>query len=235
MDAAHGDRHALGELPRHALHAHRVRGDPLADLAVDMKLCTGHRLEFVQAERSYFEELSNSAVVRGRVTVGPTVETAAEVVSRLQQAQAQLYHFACHASFNADNPDESVLRLKGEPLKPSSIVGKTEAGVRKSRPLVFLNACHSGKAGFTFSGLGGWAQRFVGSGASAFIGSSWEVNDRLAALFAQRFYDTLWSGKTLGEATAAARQAIRGDGSNPTWLAYVLYGDPSGKWAAANP
>ena len=71
---------------------------------------------------------------------------------------------------------------------------------------------------------------FVRAGASAFVGSLWEVNDVLAAQFAIRFYTDLLQGATLGDAFHAARAHIRAlDPANPTWLAYTLYADPNGR------
>jgi CHAT domain-containing protein len=104
-------------------------------------------------------------------------------------------------------------------------------------PLVFLNACHAGRVGAGLTYLGGWAHAFFDAGASAFIGSLWEINDALASQFARAFYDRLWGlgafeGKPqpLGQAFSEARMAIRDtDPANPTWLAYVLYGDPYGE------
>ena len=72
-------------------------------------------------------------------------------------------------------------------------------------------------------------------GASAFVGSLWEINDSLAARFAREFYDRLWGlsgqpAQAVGEAFYGARMAIKAeDPANPTWLAYVLYGDPNGR------
>jgi hypothetical protein len=63
---------------------------------------------------------------------------------------------------------------------------------------------------------------------SAFVGTLWEVNDLLAAEFAIAFYDRLFAGDTLGQAFYAARLHVRDrQPANPTWLAYVLYGDPN--------
>ncbi len=91
--------------------------------------------------------------------------------------------------------------------------------------------------GIGLTQLGGWAETFLDCEASAFIGALWEVNDALAAQFAREFYDRLWGlgafeGKqeSLGQAFHAARLAIKqADAANPTWLAYVLYGDPYGQ------
>ena len=119
-------------------------------------------------------------------------------------------------------------------MRPSQIIGVKQAGLRRSKPVVFLNACHSGETGFALTRLGGWAQRFVDAGASAFIGSLWEINDELAAKFAVEFYNRLWGlaghdPMPLGQAFHEARMVIKEtDPANPTWLAYVLYGDPNG-------
>ena len=100
---------------------------------------------------------------------------------------------------------------------------------------MFLNTCYAGQVGFGLTGLGGWAEKFLQSGVSAFIGSLWEINDKLAAQFAQEFYNRLWglgggAAVPLGQAFHEARMAIKAaDEANPTWLAYVLYGDPQGQ------
>lgn len=186
----------------------------------------GSNLAYVQRERDYFaQELPPS------VEPGPILQAKAEVLDALAAAAAQVFHFACHGDFVYNDPDQSALALRGrEELTPSEIVGPVRAGVTKSRPLVFLNACHSGQVGFALTGLGGWAERFVHAGASAFVGTLWEVNDALAAEFAVEFYRRLWRGETLGHAFHAARLHIRDrDPANPTWLAYTLYADPNAR------
>jgi hypothetical protein len=68
----------------------------------------------------------------------------------------------------------------------------------------------------------------VDLGVSVFVGTLWEVNDLLAAEFAIAFYDRLFAGDTLGQDFYAARLHVRDrQPANPTWLAYVLYGDPN--------
>ncbi|MCB0234515.1 MAG: CHAT domain-containing protein [Anaerolineae bacterium] len=158
------------------------------------------------------------------------LESVAEVLDALGAKAGNLYHFSCHGNFDADNADESPLQLKdGEIFAPNDITGPYERGVIQSKPLVFLNACYAGQIGRNIRGLGGWAQRFVSKGASAFVGGMWEVNDNLAAEFAITFYDKLWSGATIGEAFHGARAHLRAmDPANPTWLAYTLYADPNG-------
>ena len=81
-------------------------------------------------------------------------------------------------------------------------------------PLVFVNACEAGQAGFTLTGLGGWAEALHRLRAGIFIGSLWAINDELAALFAESFYNRLWGSngrqqQSIGEAFHAARQDIK--------------------------
>ena len=104
-----------------------------------------------------------------------------------------------------DNPDNSGLILQRPALRPSDIIGPTQVGIEKGRPLVFLNACTSAGADISLTGIGGWAKRFVDAGVTAFIGSLWEVNDTLAAEFAEAFYD-----QVIIEQSAAGRGVPRG-------------------------
>jgi hypothetical protein len=188
-------------------------------------------LPAAQQEADYFEQLYRQ---QWDIQVKGPLTSVAEVEDCLEDGQTQLYHFACHGNFDTQNPDESRLKLADGSWQPSAIAGTTVGALRRAKPLVFLNACYSGDIGFTLTGLGGWAERLVQAGVSAFIGTLWEINDRLAAQFATEFYNRLWglSGRPplpLGEAFLQARLAIKQlDPANPTWLAYVLYGDPYG-------
>ncbi len=186
-------------------------------------------LPSVKAEQDFFsQELPK---LRDDISYGGEwLDMASEVTEALRAGDVQLFHFACHGDFDYTRPDESVLKLQGDSLRPSQIVGPMRSGVAASKPLVFLNACHTGQTGFSLTNMGGWAARFVRAGASAFIGSLWEVNDELAAKFAIKFYTNLLTGQTLGDAFHAARAHIRKeDRANPTWLAYTLYADPNGR------
>jgi hypothetical protein len=191
-------------------------------------------LQAAQAERAYFLDKVNR--FRWDSDLSGLLTSVGQVEQAFAAGQTRLYHFSCHGNINTDDPDESKLKLEGGFLRPSQITGYARLGLSKARPLVFLNACHAGRIGFGLTRLGGWAERFLAAGASVFIGSQWEIRDELAARFAQEFYDRLWGlgqfdGKPmpLGRAFYAARQAIKQlDEANPTWLAYILYGDPTG-------
>src|SRR5262249_50044969 len=95
--------------------------------------------------------------------------------------------------------------------------------------VVFLNACQTGRGAMSLTGVGGWARHFIESGASVFIGSLWAVNDEAAWKFTESFYSLLLSGAvkgmSIGQVVRLARTAIR-QPNNPTWLSYVVFGDP---------
>jgi hypothetical protein len=185
-------------------------------------------------ENRYFQELHRR---QWQVRLSGPLAKSAEVQTRLQAKNTQLFHFACHGSFDASIPDNSMIKLADGFFSPGQIDARVRAGLMAAKPVIFLNACHAGEIGFELTGLGGWAKTFFDCGVSAFIGSLWEINGKLAAQFAQAFYNRLWGingfeGKAqpLGQAFHEARLVIKAvDEANPTWLAYVLYGDPYGE------
>jgi len=134
-------------------------------------------------------------------------------------------HLACHGEYDRRNPDQSVILLEGgQRLRPNDIAGKKRAFGR-DEPLIFFNACETGRAGMSLTGLGGWARAFIGAGAGGFVGSTWEAHDESAYGFAVAFYRRLLEGKTVAEAARLARQAIKRAG-DPTWLSYTVYANP---------
>ncbi len=181
-------------------------------------------------ERDFFTDLRNKHPKLG--LVGP-MTTLAEVEAGFRSGDTRIFHFTCAGALDTDDPNESRLRLTDGILRPSRIAGGAMAGLRKAKPLVFLSSSHGGRVGAGLTGLAGWAWRFIEAGASAFIGALWEVNDSLAAMFAREFYIRLFglSGHepmALGQAFHEARMAIKAaDPANPTWLSYVLYGNPN--------
>ena len=92
---------------------------------------------------------------------------------------------------------------------------------------MFLNACRTDGQAPLYTTVEGWAASFLRAGAGAFIGSLWEVTDTSASTYAQQFYQAALAGHTLGESARQARDAIRDNPADPTWLAYTLYADPT--------
>ncbi len=182
-------------------------------------------LPAVAQEQAYFDTLAAQHMLR---LSGPS-KTLDEVKKLFLNGGYQLMHVATHGKFNATDADASVLELSDDNLRPADLVASRLRGIRKSMPLVFLNACDGGRADFSLTGLGGWAEKlFREANASAFVGALWEVHDDLAVEFTKHFYARLAAGDALGEAMRSARAHLRTiDATNPTWLAYTLYGDPN--------
>ena len=149
-----------------------------------------------------------------------------------------LLHFACHgeasqrAVLNADllmAGTETKRGIADDPLSAEVVKSHARFAADPPNPIVFINACQTGRTGAGLGGVGGFADAFLrpGSkcGAGAFIGALWSVNDKLAFSFADTFYGALKAGKTLVEATQLARDLAKTN-QEFTWLAYTVYGNP---------
>lgn len=160
----------------------------------------------------------------------PPLSKRMEVLDLMEKGSFFILHFASHGKFDTTSPNNSAIMLSDGFLRPSDI--QTRFGGKRPRPLIFINACEEAQMEFSFTGLGGWAERLVNSAhVGAFAGAMWEINDALALLFAKTFYTAfLQERKTIAQAFQDSREEVRKqDPSNSTWLAYVLYADPEGK------
>lgn len=162
---------------------------------------------------------------------GVEIGTLNELLDILKEAKFGLLHFAGHNVFLSSDPTASYIQLEGGDFEPTYLSPFRE-WFRLLSPLIFMNACRSGGVAPNYTRSVGWADRFLLTGAGAFVGTLWEVSDELAGLFAKHFYLALVSGDSLGEAMKQARAALRKELEDrkelddPTWLAYTLYGDP---------
>jgi hypothetical protein len=172
-----------------------------------------------------------SSILRGR---GVDVRAATTDLDSLRRLLAgggfSLLHFASHNSFSREPPFDRISLGKAG-FDPSFLNQyMPRSSFRDSSPLVFINACGSDRRTPVYTRLGGWADAFLDAGAGAFIGSLWEVRDASSFSFATEFYTALTENKTIGDSIAAARQKLlMDDPSDPTWLAYTLWGDPAAK------
>ncbi|HMA36713.1 MAG TPA: CHAT domain-containing protein, partial [Chloroflexia bacterium] len=160
----------------------------------------------------------------------PPPHNKTDILAAMATGAVNLFHFATHGSFDATAPTQAALLIGTSRLTADDVAGPDlRDGLTRSAPLVFLNACHSGREAPALSGIGGWVDKLLRFGCSGFVGTNWEVQDELAAQFAIHFYDLLRAGQTFGAACREARQQIRqANPGNSTWLAYVLYAHPNG-------
>jgi len=120
-------------------------------------------------------------------------------------------HFACHATFDANNPVDSGLILsKGKRLRIQDLISKSKFS--KVR-LAVLSACQTAITDFTKlpEEAIGLPAAFLQTGVPGIIGTLWPVNDLSTALLMVRFYQyhigVLNDGKVPMSPARALREA----------------------------
>jgi CHAT domain-containing protein len=138
-----------------------------------------------------------------------------------------MLHFASHNNLQPDDAGVSFVPFENARFDLMFMGNVAKKKYASTTPLVFMNACTSAGKAPLFTDVSSWADRYLYSGAGAFVGSLWEVRDQSAPEFAAAFYQKLTSGGTLGEAVKAGREIIKANNpGDPTRLAYTLYGNP---------
>jgi hypothetical protein len=152
------------------------------------------------------------------------------LVEAFEQGGFDLLHLVGHGAFGgARAADASAVLMKDGDFRVAELSSRVVGAFRGSSPLIFFNTCHSGRIGFSLTGLGSWGARLVELGCGGFVGTLWPVTDQAAFVFAQAFYELLSQGLPIGEVMLRARHRVRAQFPNdPTWLAYCCFADP---WA----
>ncbi|MEJ2039283.1 MAG: CHAT domain-containing protein [Desulfosarcinaceae bacterium] len=145
--------------------------------------------------------------------------------------QFDLVHFAGHADFHDERPQENGWRLGNGRLGPSDI--RRMAGTGSMPALVFANACQSARSASrteTQMHMFTMANAFLLSGVRHYLGTFWEIPDAQSRHFALAFYQSLFGGRSVGAAVLAARREMmaRFGQEDIVWAGYLLYGDPAG-------
>jgi len=157
--------------------------------------------------------------------ITPITANFLELQRALASGEYDTWHFTGHGAHPTSDANKAEIQLeKMQLFTPDNLSGKIR-NLGLARPLVFLNACQTGRGGMSLTGVGGWAREFLKAGAGAFIGTYWSVFDRTACDFAQALYASLLGGEPIGKAVQSARTAVRNSG-NPNWLAYTVFADP---------
>lgn len=185
-------------------------------------------LEEAEQERTSLQEWIRQMGVRD---VSPRDLSWKTVMDLLESRGYDWLHVASHGSFHTEAPEQrSALWLNPRTaLTPQHFSGfEIEDHVRQRRPGFFFNACHAGRLGWSFSGLGGWAQRLIACGAGMFLAPLVAVDDESARLMSESFYKHLWQEKSLAEAARKTRLEARKNGL-PLWSVYSLYAHPNAR------
>jgi serine/threonine protein kinase len=157
------------------------------------------------------------------------IDDLAVLMGLIDSGDTGLLHFACHNTFRSD-AGGSAIAMGGGPFVPALLNRAVTLRTLASRhPLVFINACRSAGAVPEYTQMMGWAQQFMAAGAGAFVGTLWAVRSDNASRFAAAFYNALAAEAPLGAAAKYARVHTARDSTDPTWLAYTIYGDPAAR------
>jgi hypothetical protein len=156
----------------------------------------------------------------------------ASIQNLLRDPPDGIVHFAGHgvAEQGAGGVVEYALQLDGAAsLDLMSWRGMMHDEVRY-HPLYFINACDVGQANRVLNFVDGWAPTVLDGGGSGFIGGLWSLSDKGAAEFAEHFYGGLRDALDRGQSASVAELVARSrreffDSGDPTFLAYVFYGD----------
>jgi hypothetical protein len=154
--------------------------------------------------------------------------TKASVVAALDDTLAtdQIVYFLCHAtSVGKDgNPADATLNLgRGGPIVLRDLQAVVPRTRFTGRPLVFINACESADLSPRF--YAGFVPYFVSKGARGVIGTECKVPVVLAVEFADRFFERLLDGATVGESVLKVRRQLLDDHRNPLGLVYGVHCD----------
>lgn len=157
--------------------------------------------------------------------------TYAELDEFYRTNTASLLHFACHGS---DATLQAIELLDDQLLRAQQVhPGGLGECCRKSRPLVFLNACEVGRPGVALVAVGGFPASFIRCRAGAIIAPLWSVDDEVAHEVAKRFYAAVRRDprRPFADIVRELRaRAYDADDGRDSFAAYCFYGNP---WAAA--
>jgi ATP-dependent Clp protease ATP-binding subunit ClpC len=142
-----------------------------------------------------------------------------------------IIHICGHAEFSWDN-EAAILLAKDGLLMAADILQFLDGS-----PLVFVNACESGRLEHgprqpdrpAYSAMAmGLPFAFMNAkrgAARVFVGSTWRIEDLGAGAFSEAFYEALFTDKTVGEAMLEARKKTQSH--TATWANFVLYAEPT--------
>ena len=188
--------------------------------------CSDPKLVFAGTEGSILAGL----FAKRTIDLGPQ-GTKKHVVAGMQR-QAYV-HFACHGSYNWNDPTASGLELADDRLTLAQLQhGEVDLSTTR---LVTLSACETGITDV----VGGNAEEFVGipagfllAGVTCVVSSLWAVFDLSTTLLMERFYlDHLISGMDFAAALREARTLgtkLGHSGSGEPRRALVSTGSPKG-------
>ncbi|QKV76344.1 CHAT domain-containing protein [Amycolatopsis sp. Hca4] len=120
--------------------------------------------------------------------------------------QASWAHFACHAGTNPRTPSEGALHLHDGTLP----IARISRLALPTAELAYLSACSTGQIGWRHAEESiHLASAFQLAGFRHVIASLWPLEDRTAAVAAERFYALMPATPSAGQAAVVLHQVVR--------------------------
>lgn len=221
--------HALFDGTHYLLESHTISYAPSATILYRMMTQPDKRrltapliigladdtIPYAQNEAESISELFEDA----RLFVG---EQATIENMSAHLANAGLLHLSTHATFRADNPMFSALKMANGWLSVNDLYQ-----IANMPPLVTLSACETGRYQVsTGDELLGLSRGLLASGARSIIVSLWMVEDKVTATLMTHFYAALQRGEEIHSALRSAQLTIKAENPHPYyWSAFVVIGD----------
>ncbi|WP_405749112.1 CHAT domain-containing protein [Streptomyces sp. NBC_00012] len=169
---------------------------------------------------------TEAAALADRLGTVPLLGEAAtreEVLLRVPHAS--VFHAACHAHFDAEDPLSSGLALAGGVLTARDILRQDWQSVR----LAVLSACETGvgRTSRTDETLG-LSRSLLFAGVRSLVMSLWRIPDSTTAAVMADFHDLTLAGQSPAQALRTALLTARdrcGDDRMYRWAAFCLLGD----------
>lgn len=189
-------------------------GNPdLADVSLD--------LPFAEKEIVALERVFSEVTVYSR-------QDANEANVKNHAKNADILHFACHATYEPEAPLFSSLLLSSSSREDGRLEAQEIFGLHLNCGLVTLSACESGLGKITRGDeIIGLSRSFIYAGTPSILTSLWKVEDLATAVMMKRFYRYLAAGSSRAEALRQAQLIVR-QFVNPhpsAWAAFHVTGD----------
>ena len=170
-----------------------------------------------------------SLVRDSRVLIGREASESA-VTAALDGGRFGVVHVAAHALATELSPARSALLLQrsSDGRDDGLLQAREIAALHLKAGLVVLSACRTVQGpGPGEPGLRGLARGFIAAGASAVVGTLWDVDDAGTAAAMRTLYRALSAGASLGAALHSAKleQRRRHPADPSRWAALILIGD----------
>lgn len=147
------------------------------------------------------------------------------VLNKLMHNEYDIIHFVGHIDFEKNLNKYALILNGGLPFTAENIRSQI-----KNTSIVFLNGYWSGKPKKMAKSLEiieDLADSFIEAGVQLVIGSLFDVPEKGACAFAEKFYNCVLGGNTVGEAMRVARKHVKDEKEyGATWACFIMYGDP---------